>query len=113
MLDITYLRENVETARTRLSHRGFSLDVETFLRLDGERKSIIQEVEKLRQLKNAATDEIAKQLKEKADATDKRNEMKGVSQQTKDREEVLRVVEDQLFNFVSTIPNLADPDVPI
>jgi seryl-tRNA synthetase len=113
MLDISYLRDNVETARDRLSHRGFSLDVETFLRLDGERKNIIYEVEKLRQLRNAASDEIAKQLKEKADVTDKRSEMKVVSQQIKDREEALRVVEEQLFNFASTIPNLADPDVPI
>lgn len=113
MLDITYLRDNIETTRDRLSHRGFSLDVQTFLRLDGERKSVIQEVEKLRQLKNAATAEIAKQLKEKADVTDKRNEVKVVSQQIKELEETLRVVEDQLFNFASVIPNLADPDVPI
>src|SRR5437867_8859050 len=28
MLDLTYLRENVETARERLAHRGFSLDVD-------------------------------------------------------------------------------------
>jgi seryl-tRNA synthetase len=113
MLDITYLRNNIETARTRLSHRGFSLDVETFLRLDGERKSIIQEVEKLRQLLNATSEEIGKLVKEKVDATDKRNEMKVVSQQIKEKEDALRIVEEQLFNFVATIPNLADPDVPV
>ncbi len=113
MLDITYLRDNIETARDRLTHRGFSLDVETFQRLDGERKTIIVEVEKLRQLRNTASEEIAKQLKEKADVTDKRNEMKLVSQQIKDKEEALRLVEDAMFNFAATIPNLADPDVPV
>ena len=50
MLDLAYLRENIETARERLAHRGFSLDVETFLHLDGERKRLIQDVERLRQL---------------------------------------------------------------
>ena len=113
MLDITYLRDNIETARTRLSHRGFSLDVETFLRLDGERKSVIHEVEKLRQLLKATSEEIGKQVKEKIDVTDKRNEMRVVSQQIKEKEDALRVVEEQLFNFVATIPNLADPDVPV
>jgi seryl-tRNA synthetase len=113
MLDITYLRDNIETARDRLTHRGFSLDVQTFQRLDGERKTIIVEVEKLRQLSNTASKEIAKQLKEKADVTEKRNEMKLVSQQIKEKEDALRVVEDALFNFASTIPNLADPEVPV
>jgi seryl-tRNA synthetase len=113
MLDITYLRDNIETARDRLTHRGFSLDVETFQRLDGERKTIIVEVEKLRQFRNTATEEIAKQLKEKADVTAKRNEMKLVAQQIKEKEDALRVVEDALFNFAATIPNLADPEVPV
>ena len=44
MLDLNYLRENIETARQRLAGRGFLLDVETFQRLDGERKNIIYEV---------------------------------------------------------------------
>jgi len=113
MLDITYLRDNIETARDRLHHRGFSLDVETFQRLDGERKTIILEVEKLRQLRNTASEEIAKQLKEKTDVTSKRNEMKVVSQQIKEKEDALRLVEEALFNFAATIPNLADPDVPV
>lgn len=113
MLDITYLRDNIENAREHLSHRGFSLDVETFQTLDGKRKNTIQEVEKLRQLRNTASEEIARQLKEKADVTAKRNEMKVVSQQIKDKEEALRVVEEELFNFAATIPNVASPDVPI
>jgi len=113
MLDITYLRANIETARERLHHRGFSLDVETFQRLDGERKTIILEVERLRQLSNTASEEIARQLREKADVTAKRNEMRLVSQQIKDKEDALRLVEDALFNFVASIPNLADPEVPV
>lgn len=113
MLDISYLRDNIENTRQRLADRGFSLDVETFQRLDGERKTIIQDVESLRQLSNTASKEIAKQLKEKVDVTAKRNEMKAVSEQIKGKEEALRVAEEQLFNFVAVIPNLADPEVPV
>lgn len=113
MLDLAYLRENIETARERLAHRGFSLDVETFQKLDGERKPLIQEVERLRQLRNTASEDIGRMVREKADATEKRNEMKTVSQKIKDLEESLRAVEDKLFQFASTIPNLPDPTVPI
>ncbi len=84
MLDLAYLRENLEEARQRLAHRGFSLDVETFQRLDSERKSIIHEVERLRQLSNKGSEEVAKLARAKADLTERRNELKAVSQQIKD-----------------------------
>jgi seryl-tRNA synthetase len=113
MLDINYLRDNIDIARQQLANRGFTLDVETFQRLDGERKNIINNVEKLRQLRNTASDKIGKLMKEKADVTAKRNEMKGVSQEIKDKEEALRAIEDQLFQFVARIPNVAAPEVPI
>ena len=113
MLDLNYLRENIETARRRLAGRGFLLDVETFQRLDGERKNIIYEVERLRQRRNSASEDIAKLLREKVDVTDKRNEMKLVSQQIKEKEEALRTVEGNLFQFAATIPNLPDPAVPV
>jgi seryl-tRNA synthetase len=113
MLDLAYLRENIELARERLAHRGFSLDQQTFQRLDGERKTIILEVERLRQLSKKGSEEVAKLAREKVDVTEKRNEMKAISQQIKDKEEVLRTVEEKLFQFISTIPNLPDPAVPI
>src|SRR5262245_21513671 len=106
MLDLTYLRENTELARDRLAHRGFSFDVETFQRLDGERKKIILDVERLRQLSKKGSEEVARLAREKGDVTEKRNEMKAVSQQIKDKEEALRQIEDNIFQFASTIPNL-------
>jgi seryl-tRNA synthetase len=113
MIDLAYVRDNLETARERLAHRGFSLDLETFRKLDGERKQLILEVERLRQLRNAASEDIARLLREKVDVTEKRNEMKAVSQKIKDIEESLKSVEDRIFQFASAIPNLADPTVPI
>jgi len=113
MLDPTYLRENLELARNRLAHRGFSFDVETFQRLDSERKKIIFEVEQLRQLSKKGSEEVARLAREKADVSGKRNEMKALSQLIKDKEEALRAVEENMFQFVSTIPNLPEPDVPI
>jgi seryl-tRNA synthetase len=113
MLDLGYLRDNIEVARERLSHRGYSLDVQTFQRLDGERKNLIQEVERLRQRRNTASDDIARLVKDKVDVTEKRNEMKLVSQQIRDIEETLRTVEEKLFQFASTLPNLPDPTIPV
>ena len=113
MIDLAYVRDNLQTAKERLAHRGFSLDVETFQKLDGERKQLILEVERLRQLRNTASEDIARLVKEKVDVNEKRNEMKAVSQKIKDIEESLRSVEEQLFQFAAAIPNFADPSVPV
>jgi seryl-tRNA synthetase len=113
MLDISYLRENLAAARERLANRGFSLDVETFQRLDSERKTQIQEVERLRQMRNSASEDIGRLVREKVDVTEKRNEMKAVSQHIKDIEEALQATEEKLFQFAATIPNLPDASVPI
>jgi len=113
MLDLAYLRENLQLARDRLAHRGFSFDVETFQRLDSERKKMILEVEQLRQKGKKGSEEVARLAREKVDVTEKRNEMKALSQLIKDKEDALRSVEDQVNQFVSTIPNLPHLDVPI
>ena len=86
MLDLAYLRENLELARDRLAHRGFSFDIQTFHRLDSERKKIILEVERLRQLSKKGSEEIARLARERVDVTEKRNEMKGLSQLIKDKD---------------------------
>jgi len=113
MLDLAYLRENIEVVRDRLATRGFLLDVETFQLLDGKRKSLILEVERLRQQSKKGSEEVAKMAREKVDVTDKRNEMKAISQQIKEKEEALRAIEEKVFQFASTIPNLPDPSLPI
>jgi seryl-tRNA synthetase len=113
MLDLNYLRENIETARQKLADRGFTLDTDMFRRLDGERKSVIYEVERLRQLRNTSSEEIAQLVRQKIDVTEKRNDMKVVSQQIKDKEEALRPLEEKLLQFAATIPNIPASDVPI
>ena len=113
MLDLAYLREHTDEARERLSHRGFSFDLETFQRLDGERRNLINEVERLRQVRNTASDDIARLMREKVDVTDRRHEMKAGSHRIKEIEESLNAAEQALFSFASTIPNIPDPEVPV
>jgi seryl-tRNA synthetase len=113
MLDLAYLRENLELARVRLSHRGYTLDVETFSRLDGERKSLIQEVELLRQQLKAGSAEIGKLKREKADTSALQNKMTEISEQIKTIEAPLKSVEDKLSEMAAVMPNFPDPSVPL
>ena len=113
MLDIAYLRENLEQARVRLSHRGYTLDVETFKRLDGERKTLIQEVESLRQQLKAGSAEIGRHKREKTDASALQDKMTGISRQIETVEAPLKAVEDKLLEMAAVMPNLPDPSVPL
>ncbi|HEX4999569.1 MAG TPA: serine--tRNA ligase [Terriglobia bacterium] len=112
MLDLNYLRDNLDEARELLARRGFNLDVDTFQTLDRERKQLLVETERLRQARNTASEEIAQLVREKADVTAKRNEVKAVGQKIKDLEDALRTAEARLFDFATVIPNLPDPAAP-
>jgi seryl-tRNA synthetase len=112
MLDLTYLRENLETARTRLALRGYAFDVETFQRLDGERKQFIQEVEGLRQKLKSGSAEIGKLKRENLDYTVRQNEMTAISDQINALLQPLKTVEESLTAMAALMPNLPDPSVP-
>ena len=113
MLDLAYLRDNLATARERLAHRGFLLDVETFQRLDSERKQFILERERLLQTQNTASREIARRKKANEDATALLEDMKVVSQQAQEIKIALDTTETALSQFATVIPNLPDPEVPV
>lgn len=113
MLDIAYLRENLETARARLAHRGYVLDVETFQRLDSERKQFIQEVELLRQKLNAGSAEIGKLKRENVDTAARQEEMTSLSERIKDVDLLRKAVEEKLSEMAAYMPNLPDPSVPL
>jgi len=112
MLDLAYLRENPELARARLAHRGYAFDVETFGRLDSERKSLIQEVELLRQQLKAGSTEIGKRKRENTDTSGLQNQMTAISEQIKAIELPLKAVEDKILEMAAVMPNLPDPSVP-
>ena len=59
MLDLTFVRENLETVRQALRDRNFPDDsLATFQDLDAERRRVIGEADQINQQRNAASKEI-------------------------------------------------------
>ena len=52
MLDIRYIRENLEEVEARLKTRGEAIDLGQFRELDRQRREILQEGEPLKALRN-------------------------------------------------------------
>jgi seryl-tRNA synthetase len=112
MLDMKFIRENLDEAERRLSTRGGASFLEGFRELDDKRLKLLREGESLKALRNTVSDEIAK-IKDKSQAQDKILEMREVSQRIKGLDEELKQVDEELQGFLLTVPNLPDPSTPV
>jgi len=112
MLDIRYIRENLEEVETRLKTRGSGVDLSGFRELDGRRRGLLQEAETLKALRNRVSDEISR-VKDKSQVQGQIVEMREVSQKIKVLDEELRVLEEQLAEFLLTVPNLPAAETPL
>ena len=59
MLDMKFVRDNLDVVQVNLDNRHTKGDLETFATLYDERKKIILEVEQLKATRNAVTAEIS------------------------------------------------------
>lgn len=112
MLDMKFIRENLDEVERRLRTRGEACNLDGFRELDQKRLVLLRESETLKALRNSVSDEIAR-IKDKSQAQDKILQMREVSQKIKGMDEELKLVDDQLQHFLLTVPNLPDPATPL
>src|SRR5882724_1039125 len=98
MLDLNYVRENLEKARAALQTRGVTPEVlDTFAEADAERRRIITESDQLNATRNAASREIGALMKE------------GIAELDRLRDEA----ETRMRDLLISLPNLPAEGVPI
>lgn len=113
MLDLKFIRENIDAVRENIKNKNESANVDSILELDEKRRKIIQEVESLKNLRNIATKEISELKKAKQNADDKIASMKDVSDKIKLLDDELRDIETDIEQVVLGIPNMTGADVPV
>lgn len=113
MLDIKYLRQNIEFVRKKMDERKQPIDFDRFLILDVKRRDILLEVETLRNERNDASKKIGEFKKKKVDASALMAKMSKVSAKIKELDERLGITEEELNNFVLMIPNIQHKSVPV
>ncbi|MFZ2446570.1 MAG: serine--tRNA ligase [Syntrophobacteraceae bacterium] len=113
MLDVKFVRENIERVRQMLQERHCELDLDPLLELDGRRRRILVEVEEKKHRRNTTSEEIAKLKKDKKDASGLIAEMQGLSQEIKALDQSLGDVEQRFREFLLIIPNMPDTSVPV
>jgi seryl-tRNA synthetase len=116
MLDLNYVRENLEAVRAALEKRGApTTALEDFAQADAERRRVIAESDQLNAQRNTASREIGALMKEgKRDEADARrkavNESKErIVQLDREREHS----ETRMRELLSTLPNIPHESVPV
>ncbi len=113
MLDVKFIRENPELIKTALKQKNIKLDVDEFLKVDKERRSLLTEVESLKSKKNEVSAKIGHFMKEKKNAKELIASMKVVSQKIAKIDEKVEEIEQKYINFIYQFPNIPDKSVPV
>lgn len=112
MLDLKYIRNNLETVKKGMEKRHAKIDFSILLQADDERKKLLLKIEELRHKRNIVSDEIAELKKSGQDASEPIGQMRDVSATIKDLDKTLSEVQQQINDFLISLPNLPHEDVP-
>jgi len=104
MLDINFIKENLELCKTAAINKNRMVEWERLLKLDETRRKLTKSVDDLRAQRN----EISKKPIEVA-----REEGKQIKESLKGLEEELRKVEEEMQSILLTVPNVTDKSVPV
>ncbi|MEJ2699969.1 MAG: serine--tRNA ligase, partial [Desulfuromonadales bacterium] len=112
MLDLKYLRENLDDSERRLATRGGELDLSAFRELDRGRRDLLGESEALKAEKNRVSAVIG-QTRDKSSVQGEIARMKEVSARIKSLDEELKEVEERLQGLLLSIPNIPHERCPV
>lgn len=113
MLELRFIRENIELIKEKLEFRCITDSrIDEFPAIDQRRRDLLTEVEGLRNRRKTVSQEIAVLKKNKEDADQLIAEMKEVGERVKEIEAELRQVDVDLQDIVMAIPNIPHDSVP-
>jgi seryl-tRNA synthetase len=112
MLDLKFLRDNLDEVERRLATRGGAVDLGAFRALDERRRGLLSEAESLKAERNQVSALIGR-TSDKSQLQGEIVRMKEVSARIKELDEALRQVEDSLKGLLLTLPNLPDAQCPL
>jgi seryl-tRNA synthetase len=112
LLDLKFIRENVEAVEENCRNRGVEADVGLVVDLADRRSALIQELNELRQRQNEMAKSIGKESDEEVRGR-LIEESRAMKERLPSKEEELREVEERLREEQLKIPNMTHPDSPI
>lgn len=116
MLDLNYVRENLDAVRAALEKRGMSATVlNDFAEIDAERRRIIAESDQLNAQRNAASREIGALMKEgkRVESEARRRTVNELKARIAELDRLREEAEARMHELLSTLPNVPHESVPV
>ncbi|MFA7278215.1 MAG: serine--tRNA ligase [Candidatus Gracilibacteria bacterium] len=112
MLDIKYIRENLEAVRNAAKVKRVKVDLDKLIAVDDQRRELITKSETIRAEKNKASGEIPKMATgpEKQALLDK---MKSYSEEEKVLSEELKLIETEFTQLMLLVPAVPSDKAPV
>ncbi|MBN2333822.1 MAG: serine--tRNA ligase [Deltaproteobacteria bacterium] len=112
MLDLKFIRNNIDGIEQMLRARNANLDLTEFRAIDERRRTLLAETETLKNKRNTCSDIIAQLKKNKEDAGHQIAEMREVSRDIKQLDAQISELDNQLYSLIYLIPNMPHESVP-
>jgi seryl-tRNA synthetase len=112
VLGLRLIRDNLELVNDAMARRGFAAPIGEIVRLDDERRRLLQEVESLKAKRNEASRQIAA-MEDSSAAEALKAEMRRVGERIKALDVETAAVEEKLNALLLEVPNLPHASVPI
>lgn len=112
MLDIQLFRTDINSVAEQLARRGYDLNVAAFNDLDSQRKNLQVLAQDLQAKRNATSKQIGIAKSKGEDVADILATVANLGDELKQAEEAYQAVQDQLDQWMLSIPNLPHESVP-
>ena len=112
MIDIKVLRENIDGVEESLARRGYLLDKDKFISLDGERKSLQIEVETLQSERKSLSNDFGKLKASGENTDDLKKKLDTLNNNLKIKNESLNLILESINNILLDMPNIPHESTP-
>ncbi len=113
MLDLAFVRDNLELVKQKMHERGLKYTLHYFAEIDSQRRKELVRSESLKARRNKASGEIAALKAQGHDAAELIAEMKQLRSDIEQIDEGAEKLEKQLRDLMLEIPNIPHESVPV
>ena len=113
MLDLGFVRDNLELVKQKMRERGVPNLLGDFERLDRERRKYLAEAERRKARRNKVSEEIAALKKQGLDASAQIAEMQELKLEITDFDAKVENADSSLRETLKNVPNVSHPSVPV
>lgn len=113
MLDIKFIRENVERVKKAVEYKRGKVDIEELIALDDQRREIQGKADTLKMQRNQLSLEVGEIKKAKGDASEIIEKVKNINDEIKELDTKAAEIDEKLQSMLLYIPNVYHEKAPL